>query len=1399
MTILTPYPGLRPFHRDEAHIFFGREEQTDQLLRRLNETRFLAVLGPSGCGKSSLVRAGMIAALESGFMASAGSRWRFSVMRPGNHPMTGLSTALINDAGLSMEGANKNDAIGFLGAMLRKGPLGLVEALKETPLAPSTNLLILVDQFEEIFRFRKEGDRDEAEAFVSLLLETTRQREIPIYVVLTMRSDFLGDCALFGGLPEAMNQSQYLTPRLSREQRSETIFGPARVFGGDVEPELINRLLNELGSDPDRLPVLQHLLMRMWTRKQEEPVEDLEEPIARILTTEDYFEVGGLEQALSNHADEAIGKLNTQQQKLAKTLFRRLSERGAYKRDTRRPTLASEIAALGKTDIEQVIAVLDVFRDPECNFLMPVLPEQIFPDTILDISHESLIRQWARLRDWAVEEAASAEQYRFLEQTAQRWQEGKAALWDTPDLEPALAWKAQEKPTAEWAKRYGGQFDLALNFLDASEKVHDEKGAEASAKQHRELLRLRVISVSLALLFLSLVAGGYWYLDGYVWKHEEYYNTFSKRFGKPVGVGRLTKTQVRRRGVSLKFVQQDGSYNPVNYVEAVNSVGECTTEHGVGTYFTDSYAQDFSPLKECKWEYIRDANNDVIYEKAYNKQGTLVWGFAYAPRSDRQTAMGYYIGPDGFPRPQSGSAAEYVEFKYSPDGEELLIKYLDRSGQKRMPGRDGVYGLQRKFNELGLTVTAISLDRHDQKMIDKVGNAVNTITYDELGNALELAMFDTTDKPTLNIYGWHKATLRYDSYGNLIERAYFDTNNASVANLNEGIYKETSRYDVRGNPVEWSYFDTEGQPMLHKEGYHRVTGKYNERGKRIEWALFGIEGAPVADLTDKIHKVTGHYDAHGNPVEWVYFDAKNQPTLNKDGYHRVTGIYNERGQRTEWMYFDIDGASVANLTDGTHKMTGRYDTRGNQIEWVYFDEKGQATLNKDGYHRVTGVYNERGKRTEWAYFGTDGAPVLDLTNETHKMTSRYDARGNQIERAYFGKEDQPMLHKEGYHREIAKYDDRGNQIEGAYFGTDDQLIQTSELGAARMTSAYDKHGNIIESAFYGVDNRLMVNPALGYARRTYAFDKHGNIIESAFYGVDNQLIVNSEEGYARITVAYGEHGNIIEKVFYGVDNQLIVLSELGFARKTSAYDKLGNIIESAYYGEENQLMVNPEWGYARITNAYNEHGNKIEIAHYGVDNKLMVNPINGVARMTYADDDKGKLVETAYYGANNQLIMHPKDGYAKRKAAYDQRGNLIEEAYYNQDKKLLMQAFQYAKIRLDYKDKTFLTYDETGDEIDRFYFDWDRSSGVTQVMIIGVFPFSQAEKIGLQLADIILSYDGNNINSVNLFIELVQKPGEQMRKLVISRNGKILSLKVPLGKLGILIRNLSIGKIEQQR
>jgi len=225
----------------ENYLFFGRDGQSDALLRRLRRNHFLAVVGTSGSGKSSLVRAGLLPDLHSGFMAGSGSHWRIAIFRPGDNPIGNMAEALCQRGVLADEESNEDDIAlqaSFIHITLERGAFGLIEAVRQANLPKGDNLLIVVDQFEELFRFwasaqvegahdQVEGPHDQAAAFVKLLLQSIRQDELPIYVTLTMRSDFIGDCAQFRDLPEAVNDSQYLIPRMTRDQCREAIYaGP---------------------------------------------------------------------------------------------------------------------------------------------------------------------------------------------------------------------------------------------------------------------------------------------------------------------------------------------------------------------------------------------------------------------------------------------------------------------------------------------------------------------------------------------------------------------------------------------------------------------------------------------------------------------------------------------------------------------------------------------------------------------------------------------------------------------------------------------------------------------------------------------------------------------------------------------------------------------------------------------------------------------------------------------------------------------------------------------------------------------------------------------------------------------------------------------------------------------
>ncbi len=278
-----PFPGLRTFEPDEDYLFFGREKQIDELLRRLRTTRFLSIVGTSGSGKSSLVRAGLIPSLYGGAMTRAGSSWRVAILRPGEDPIGNLAAALATDEALGVGDGETELTRAFYATTLRASNRGLVECIRQARLPARDNVLVLVDQFEEVFRFKRSrrlAGRDEAISFVKLLLEAAREEAVPSYIALTMRSDFIGDCMEFGDLPETVNAGLYLVPRMTREELRLAITGPVAVGGGEISPRLVSRLLNDVGDDPDQLPILQHALLRTWEKWEEKHVPAEPQPVA---------------------------------------------------------------------------------------------------------------------------------------------------------------------------------------------------------------------------------------------------------------------------------------------------------------------------------------------------------------------------------------------------------------------------------------------------------------------------------------------------------------------------------------------------------------------------------------------------------------------------------------------------------------------------------------------------------------------------------------------------------------------------------------------------------------------------------------------------------------------------------------------------------------------------------------------------------------------------------------------------------------------------------------------------------------------------------------------------------------------------------------------------------------
>ncbi|HEY5096179.1 MAG TPA: WD40 repeat domain-containing protein [Candidatus Eremiobacteraceae bacterium] len=505
---MRPFPGLRPFDFEDRDIFFGREDQIYSLFRLLEHSRFIAVVGSSGSGKSSLVRAGLLPVIQEESQGSGGRTWRFATLHPGDAPLDALARAV---AQLAQEGDEdfeiRRDRTAFA---LKRSSFGLTKTLDEIPVLEGKSVLLVVDQFEELFRYAattgrgRAGDalwRDEATNFVQLLLEATRSRSSSVNVLITMRSDFIGDCAQFHGLPEAVSAAQFLVPSLTRDQREDVIRKPIEKAGASIDATLVELLLNDAGSEIDQLPVLQHCLARLWDRTESEGAPGT---MPHLGLTQ-YQSIGTISGALSKHADEVMASLPGLELAVEQ-VFRALSEVDKEGRATRRALLLSRLLAETGVPKDELLRVLNRFRADDCSFIVP--PASALPvlrdESRIDVVHEALLRRWTRISaeqthtfdgriqtGWLAAEDADGRFYRALLALLEAESGSNSVTLPLDQVEARWRWWKSRPRTEAWAERYGGRaasveslFQNSLAAL-ALERAREEEAERREREQER--------------------------------------------------------------------------------------------------------------------------------------------------------------------------------------------------------------------------------------------------------------------------------------------------------------------------------------------------------------------------------------------------------------------------------------------------------------------------------------------------------------------------------------------------------------------------------------------------------------------------------------------------------------------------------------------------------------------------------------------------------------------------------------------------------------------------------------------------------------------------------------------------------------------------------------------------
>jgi len=577
---ICPFTGLRSFTEEESIYFKGREDNIEKATEQLQKNKFLMLTGASGDGKSSLVYAGIIPNARAGFLKSQFSQWAVADFRPERSPFKNLCKSIASQLEI--------DNVETVESELKHGFSALIELYKNSSRYLDTesaeyieadeskrteikrkpaNLLILTDQFEEFFtnpeNYQNGAPSRESNLVLNLLLETARisyEEDLPVYVVFTMRSDFIGQCAAFRGLPEYIGFSQFFVPRLNRTQLQQVVEEPATLSGNRISRRLTERLIYDLTEGGDQLPILQHALNQIWHAadqgRQEmdlihyakvggmsadELPEDQRADFKQWFDElpneiRDCYHEPGLQNVLDSHTNKLYleasdyyhrntGKTipHDDVKKIIKTAFTCLTKIDQSRAVRNRMTLQEITDILNRPglDTNTVGAVLNIFREPGNTFIRPFILEDDEANTlqgsdVLDITHESLIRNWEYLEEWAHEEYDNYTVYLDFEKQLNRWLNSNKSNGYLLSIGPLTFfenWYDRVQPNKHWIARYLPEELESDKKLDKADQIltNTREFLNRSAKKHivtRKVMQYGTKKLAVILGVLLLISLG---------------------------------------------------------------------------------------------------------------------------------------------------------------------------------------------------------------------------------------------------------------------------------------------------------------------------------------------------------------------------------------------------------------------------------------------------------------------------------------------------------------------------------------------------------------------------------------------------------------------------------------------------------------------------------------------------------------------------------------------------------------------------------------------------------------------------------------------------------------------------------------------------------------------------
>ena len=492
---LNPFVGLKPYSKNTSNSYFGREQDVENLLQILQKNKLLTLNGVSGSGKTSLINSGLIPRLQNGFIGQAGKEWSITSFRPGINILLNLSHALTQNNVLKVDSkSNTTDQKYYSEIISNSGSMGVVEIYKRSDIFNKKNLLIIIDQLEDLFKYEKYFDSSKSEDdnnLMDIIYRSVTMKNTAIYFLICIETPYLSKLTSYKKLQEIISKSQYAIQNLNQtgiNQILENTFKKQNILFDSKVVDLFNQTLKE---EISYLPNFQFLLYKLYEKFV------LNSSEKSIIDLEDIEDLGGLEHSIAKDFETIFSSSTKENQKIVSLLFKAISS-PQNNTDIQYESILniSEYTNSTRVELSKIIKsfkktfnnLFDVF-EPSITGISASANKTYDAKNILTLKYIKFLN-WERYTKWLDEEKTNFKDFKDFSEIAIKKSNNQVGFLKTPVLERAIVWQKNASTNKNWAKKYKLNFEQTINFINESEqddlRIKTEKENQLTRERNKD-------------------------------------------------------------------------------------------------------------------------------------------------------------------------------------------------------------------------------------------------------------------------------------------------------------------------------------------------------------------------------------------------------------------------------------------------------------------------------------------------------------------------------------------------------------------------------------------------------------------------------------------------------------------------------------------------------------------------------------------------------------------------------------------------------------------------------------------------------------------------------------------------------------------------------------------------